>query len=55
MVHVSHLRDKIEEATGGEKVIQTVWGGGYKLTQDSKRATEKRRRINLTSKKSANC
>ena len=25
MVHVSHLRDKIEEATGGEKVIQTVW------------------------------
>nr|WP_054758153.1 response regulator transcription factor [Liquorilactobacillus satsumensis] len=33
MVHVSHLRDKIEEATdGGEKVIQTVWGGvGYKV------------------------
>lgn len=30
MVHVSHLRDKIEEATGGEKVIQTVWGVGYK-------------------------
>ncbi len=26
MVHVSHLRDKIEEATNGEKVIQTVWG-----------------------------
>ncbi len=26
MVHVSHLRDKIEEATDGEKVIQTVWG-----------------------------
>ena len=24
MVHVSHLRDKIEEATDGEKVIQTV-------------------------------
>lgn len=31
MVHVSHLRDKIEEATGGEKVIQTVWGVGYKI------------------------
>ncbi|KRN12440.1 winged helix family two component transcriptional regulator [Fructilactobacillus fructivorans] len=31
MVHVSHLRDKIEEATGGEKVIQTVWGVGYKV------------------------
>ncbi|MBF7124658.1 response regulator transcription factor [Pediococcus pentosaceus] len=31
MVHVSHLRDKIEEATGGEKVIETVWGVGYKV------------------------
>ena len=31
MVHVSHLRDKIEEATGGEKVIQTDWGVGYKI------------------------
>ena len=31
MVHESHLRDKIEEATDGEKVIQTVWGVGYKI------------------------
>ncbi|WP_027108213.1 response regulator transcription factor [Lacticigenium naphthae] len=31
MVHVSHLRDKIEQATGGEKIIQTVWGVGYKI------------------------
>lgn len=31
MVHVSHLRDKIEEATNSEKVIQTVWGVGYKI------------------------
>ncbi|QAS25918.1 response regulator transcription factor [Lactiplantibacillus plantarum] len=31
MVHVSHLRDKIGEATDGEKVIQTVWGVGYKI------------------------
>lgn len=31
MVHVSHLRDKIEEATNGEKVIETVWGVGYKI------------------------
>lgn len=31
MVHVSHLRDKIEKATGGERVIQTVWGVGYKV------------------------
>ena len=31
MVHVSHLRDKIEAATGGEKVIETVWGVGYNV------------------------
>ena len=31
MVHVSHLRDKIEKATGGEKVVITVWGVGYKI------------------------
>ena len=31
MVHVSHLREKISTATGGEKVIQTVWGVGYKI------------------------
>lgn len=31
MVHVSHLRDKIARATGGEKVVQTVWGVGYKI------------------------
>ncbi|AEV95865.1 response regulator transcription factor [Pediococcus claussenii] len=33
MVHVSHLRDKIEEATGGDQVIETVWGVGYKIVQ----------------------
>lgn len=31
MVHVSHLRDKIKEATNGDEVIQTVWGVGYKV------------------------
>lgn len=31
MVHVSHLRDKLEAATDGEKVIETVWGVGYKV------------------------
>ncbi|HEY4399403.1 MAG TPA: response regulator transcription factor [Lactobacillaceae bacterium] len=31
MVHVSHLRDKLEEATNGDQVIQTVWGVGYKI------------------------
>ncbi|MGX6979296.1 response regulator transcription factor [Vagococcus elongatus] len=34
MVHVSHLRDKIETATGGEKVIETVWGVGYKINEN---------------------
>lgn len=33
MVHVSHLRDKLEEATG-EKIVQTVWGVGYKIDAD---------------------
>ncbi|WEV54766.1 response regulator transcription factor [Leuconostocaceae bacterium ESL0723] len=31
MVHVSHLRDKLEEATDGDQVIKTVWGVGYKI------------------------
>lgn len=34
MVHVSHLRDKIEKATDGEKVVKTVWGVGYKIEED---------------------
>lgn len=34
MVHVSHLRDKIEKATDGEKVVKTVWGVGYKIEDD---------------------
>lgn len=33
MVHVSHLRDKLEEATGGEKIVETVWGVGYKISK----------------------
>ena len=31
MVHVSNLREKIEKATNGEKIIQTIWGVGYKI------------------------
>lgn len=31
MVHISNLREKLEEATNGEKLIQTVWGVGYKI------------------------
>jgi DNA-binding response OmpR family regulator len=31
MVHISNLREKLEEATSGEKIIHTVWGVGYKV------------------------
>lgn len=31
MVHISKLRDKLETALGGEKLIHTVWGVGYKI------------------------
>jgi DNA-binding response OmpR family regulator len=31
MVHISNLREKLEKATNGEKVIQTVWVVGYKI------------------------
>ena len=30
MVHISHLRDKLEQETG-DKMITTVWGVGYKI------------------------
>ncbi|EUJ31364.1 DNA-binding two-component response regulator [Listeria floridensis FSL S10-1187] len=31
MVHISNLRDKLREALGGENVIKTIWGVGYKI------------------------
>lgn len=31
MVHISKLRDKLENELGGNKLIQTVWGVGYKI------------------------
>lgn len=31
MVHISKLRDKLENALDGIKLIQTVWGVGYKI------------------------
>lgn len=31
MGHMSNLRDKIEKSTAGEKIIQTVWGVGYRI------------------------
>ncbi|MVP00237.1 response regulator transcription factor [Paenibacillus lutrae] len=30
-VHMSRLRDKLEKAMDGEKLIHTVWGVGYKI------------------------
>ncbi|AYF92978.1 response regulator transcription factor [Apilactobacillus bombintestini] len=34
MVHVSHLRDKLEAATNGRTVIETVWGVGYRVNEN---------------------
>lgn len=31
MVHISKLRDKLEKAMSGEKIIHTIWGVGYKI------------------------
>lgn len=33
MVHVSHLREKLMAATHGNKVIETVWGVGYRINE----------------------
>lgn len=33
MVHISHLRDKLEKELG-YKLIKTVWGVGYKIEKD---------------------
>ncbi|MEA4889719.1 MAG: response regulator transcription factor [Clostridiaceae bacterium] len=34
MVHISRLREKIEDDPSGPKRIQTVWGIGYKLADE---------------------
>ncbi|MDU2157995.1 response regulator transcription factor, partial [Clostridium sp.] len=31
MVHMSRLRDKLEQYMEGNKIIHTVWGVGYKI------------------------
>lgn len=33
MIHISNLRRKLDEATDGEKIIETVWGVGYKIDE----------------------
>lgn len=30
-VHIRHLREKMEDNTGGQKYIKTIWGVGYKI------------------------
>lgn len=30
-VHIRHLRAKLDKISGGEKYIETIYGGGYKL------------------------
>ncbi|MDT2546839.1 winged helix-turn-helix domain-containing protein [Enterococcus raffinosus] len=31
MVHIRHLREKLQDTGGKYKYIQTVWGIGYKI------------------------
>ena len=31
MVHIRHIREKMNEPAGNPKIIKTVWGGGYKV------------------------
>ena len=31
MVHMSRIRDKLEQHMAGNKIIHTVWGVGYKI------------------------
>ena len=30
-VHIRHLRSKIDKISDGRKIIETIYGGGYKL------------------------
>ena len=31
-VHIRHLRSKIDKISNGKKYIETIYGGGYKLS-----------------------
>jgi len=33
--HINRLRNKLQIADGGDKIIQTVWGVGYRLSEKS--------------------
>jgi DNA-binding response OmpR family regulator len=30
-VHINRIRDKIEEDSKNPKIIETIWGAGYRL------------------------
>ena len=36
MVHMSRLRDKLEQNSYGDKIIHTVWGVGYKKLKNKR-------------------
>ena len=31
-VHIRHLRSKLDKISNGKKYIETIYGGGYKLS-----------------------
>lgn len=33
MVHINRIRDKIEDDSKNPKILETVWGAGYRLNK----------------------
>lgn len=34
MVHINRIREKIEEDSKNPKLLETVWGAGYRLNKE---------------------